>query len=119
LLADGRSLLQRTVDRMTAGDELDLAPDEVTVVTDARYEPLVRSQVSVDVLSEPFGRNTAAAIALATLAIDRPDDDVMVVLPADHLIRREGVFRGVLAAAQDELACGAFGIESPIVSLGA
>ena len=37
---------------------------------------------------EPFGRNTAAAIALAALAIDRPDDDVMVVLPADHHRRR-------------------------------
>ena len=36
------------------------------------------------VIGEPFGRNTAAAVALAALAIERPDDDVMVVLPADH-----------------------------------
>jgi mannose-1-phosphate guanylyltransferase len=118
LLPDG-SLLQRTVKRITEGHELGLDSGDLTIVTDARYEALVRSQVDVAVLSEPFGRNTAAAIALAVLAIDRPDDDVMVILPADHLIAREDVFRGVLAAARDELAQGAFGIESPIVTLGA
>ena len=36
---------------------------------------------------EPMGRNTAAAIALAALAIERPDDEVMVVLPADQTDR--------------------------------
>ena len=74
----------------------------MTVVTDQRYEPLVRAQLPAsDVLVEPAGRNTAAAIALATVDIDRPDDDVMIVLPADHFIRpdREGVFRDVLRTA--------------------
>ena len=41
-------------------------------------------------LVEPAGRNTAAAIALATVAVDRPDDEVMIVLPADHSIRARG-----------------------------
>ena len=67
---------------------------------------------------EPSGRNTAAAIALATVAIDRPEDDVMVVLPADHHIEDEATFRGVLRAAHDELARGAFEIEAPLVTLG-
>ena len=69
---------------------------------------------------EPEGRNTAAAIALATLAVERDDDDVMVVLPADHRIdpEREGLFRSVLRAAADGLATGAFGVESPLVTLG-
>ena len=37
------------------------------------------------------------------VAVDRPDDDVMVVLPADHRIDpdREGLFREVLRAAAD------------------
>ena len=69
---------------------------------------------------EPEGRNTAAAIALATLAVERDDDEVMVVLPADHRIdpEREGLFRAVLRAAADGLATGAFGVESPLVTLG-
>jgi mannose-1-phosphate guanylyltransferase len=72
------------------------------------------------VLAEPLARNTAAAIALATLAIDRPDDEVMLVLPADHAIdpAREGVFRSVLRSAGDHLATGAFDIEEPLVTLG-
>ena len=115
------SLLQKTVHRLTAGAELGLAESDLTVVTDQRYEALVREQVpgGVSVLSEPVGRNTAAAIAFAALAVERDPDEVMVVLPADQLVRREGVFRGLLAAAEIELARGAFGIESPIVTMGA
>jgi mannose-1-phosphate guanylyltransferase len=80
---------------------------------------LVREQLpDVAVLSEPMGRNTAAAIALAVLAVNRPDDEVMVVLPADHLVTDEAGFRGVLSAASS-LADGAFGIDAPIVTLGA
>lgn len=117
LFADG-SLLAKTVGRLTGGHELDMAKDGITVVTDQRYGGLVRDQVDVAVLSEPVGRNTAAAIALATLAIDCDPDEVMVVLPADHLVADESGFRSVLAHAAD-LARGALGIDSPIVTLGA
>ena len=67
-----------------------------------------------------MGRNTAAAIALATLAIDRPDDEVMLVLPADAHIdpARDGVFRDVLRTAAEHLATGSFGIDDPLVTLG-
>ncbi len=44
---------------------------------------------AANLIAEPLGRNTAAAIALATVAVDRPDDDVMLVLPADHLVGDE------------------------------
>lgn len=119
-LFDDGSLLQKTAHRLTAGGELALSSNDLTVVTDRRYDDLVREQLpSVAVLSEPFGRNTAAAIAYAVLAVDRDPDEVMVVLPADHLVHEEAVFRGVLADAERELARGAFGIESPIVTLGA
>jgi mannose-1-phosphate guanylyltransferase len=69
-------------------------------------------------LLEPLGRNTAAAIALAALAIDRPDDEVMLVLPADQSVERADVFGAVLRAAAGHLATGAFGIEDPLVTLG-
>ena len=100
LLGD-ETLLQATVRRL-AGIGGDGVPIDVTVVTDQRYEQLVRAQLpDVRVLIEPAGRNTAAAIALATVAVDRPDDDVMIVLPADHFIRDEGVFRDVAADGRE------------------
>jgi mannose-1-phosphate guanylyltransferase len=114
LLGD-TSLLQATADR------LDGVVDHVTVVTDHRYERLVRDQLpGVDVLSEPMGRNTAAAIALATAAIDRPNDEVMLVLPADAYIdpAKVEVFRDVLRTAGSDLATGSFGIDDPLVTLG-
>jgi len=113
-----RSLLQRTIDRITGHPELALERPDVTVVTDRRYWNLVRTQSpGVRVIAEPAGRNTAAAIALAAILIERPDDEVMLVLPADHTIEREDVFRAVLAGAA-RLAEGSFDIEAPLVTLG-
>jgi mannose-1-phosphate guanylyltransferase len=111
-LLDDRSLLQRTVERLTG-----LTAD-MTVVTDRRYERLVREQVpAAAVVVEPLGRNTAAAIALATLTIERPDDEVMLVLPADQTVDNGEVFRAVLRQAE-HLATGSFDIEDPLVTLG-
>ena len=114
LLGD-ESLLQRTVERVTPL----FAEGDIFCVTDRRYGQLVRDQVpDVRLIVEPSARNTAAAIALATAVIDRPDDEVMVVLPADHWIADEDTFRKVLSIASDRMAWGAFDIEAPLVTLG-
>lgn len=120
-LLGAETLFQRTVRRLVEGRELGLSEDGITVVADRRYASLVREQApGVRLLEEPSGRNTAAAVALATIAIDRPDDEVMLVLPADQTIVAEDLFRAVLAdaAADGGLARGAFEIESPLVTLG-
>lgn len=112
-LIGARSLLQATVERVAG------LTDDVTIVTDRRYERIVRAQApDAAVLVEPLGRNTAAAIALATLMIDRPDEEVMLVLPADQTVERTDVFRDVLRTAAEHLATGAFGIVDPLVTLG-
>jgi mannose-1-phosphate guanylyltransferase len=109
-----RSLLQLTAARL---DSL-IAPADVHVVTDRRYAALVRAQLpGTSVLEEPFGRNTAAAVALAVAAIDRDDDEIIAVLPADHLIGDEALFREVLRGAA-AMATGACGVADPIVTLG-
>jgi mannose-1-phosphate guanylyltransferase len=108
-----RSLLQGTVERLAG-----LTAD-ITVVTDRRYERLVREQVpDVGLVVEPLGRNTAAAIALAALTIERHEDEVMMVLPADHTVERVDVFRDVLRVSAEHLATGAFDIAEPLVTLG-
>jgi mannose-1-phosphate guanylyltransferase/mannose-6-phosphate isomerase len=80
-----------------------IAAEDVHVIADQRHLPLVSQQapqlIGRKLIGEPFGRNTAAAVALAALAIERPDDDVMVVLPADHWIADEPGFRSALGAA--------------------
>jgi mannose-1-phosphate guanylyltransferase len=109
------TLIQRTAARIAPL----LGDADLFCVTDRRYGQLVRDQLpQAGLIVEPNGRNTAAAIALATAAIERPEDEVMLILPADHWIEREDVFRGVIATAVDRLANGAFEIESPLVTLG-
>ena len=112
LLEDGRCLLQATVERLSPLIE----PDDVYVITDARHGPMVREVVpeipSGNIVGEPMGRNTAAAVALAGHAIDRPADDVMVSLHADQAIHDAEGFRAALAAAVDRAAAG------DIVTLG-
>jgi len=114
LLGD-ESLLQRTAARIRPL----VGQGDITVVTDRRYRSLVAAQLPDDrILAEPTGRNTAAAVALAVAAVERPDDEVMLVLPADTTIEREDVYRAVIAAAAGGLALGAFGIDDPLVTLG-
>lgn len=109
------SLLQRTVRRIAPLVD----PTDVFCVVDRRFGHFVREQApGIGLLVEPTGRNTAAAIALATAMIDRPEDEVMLVLPADHWIEREDDFISVLRTASDDLATGAFGIDDPLVTLG-
>ena len=99
-LISDRTLLQRTWDRIVP-DLVDAG--DVAVVTDVRYVDLVRDQLpdlrEEMLLGEPVGRNTAAALALAAVALDRPLDDVMIVLPADHLVADEPGFRAILRQA--------------------
>jgi mannose-1-phosphate guanylyltransferase/mannose-6-phosphate isomerase len=106
-LIGDRTLLQRSWDRIVP--EL-VAAEDVAVVTDRRYEALVREQLpelgAAMVLCEPVGRNTAAAVAFASAALDRAEDDVMLVLPADHLVADEPGFRAILRSAADVAAGG-------------
>jgi len=106
-LVSERTMLQETVERLRglAGAE---AP---TVVSNNEHRFLVAEQLRAigapprAQILEPLGRNTAPAVAVAALALERADSDaVMLVLPADHLIRDVETFhlaiRKAAAAAQ-------------------
>jgi mannose-1-phosphate guanylyltransferase len=52
------------------------------------------------VLTEPVGRNTAAAVGLAAIHLVRLDPEaVLTVLPADHWIERRSAFLALLQSA--------------------
>lgn len=110
-----RTLLRATFERVLPAVA---GPADVAVVVDRRHVGLVRDELpelpAANVLAEPVGRNTAAAIALAAVALDRPADAVMAVLPADHLVVDEPGFREVLARA----AIVAAAADRPLVTLG-
>lgn len=99
LTLDGdTSLLQTTIDRLSpqieAGNVL-----IVTQETHAKGEAY-HALMPYQSLFEPVGRNTAPAIALAAASLMQDGSDpVMVVLPADHIIKDEEQFRAHLACA--------------------
>ncbi len=74
------------------------------VVTGSRHVNLVAEAsstvgVPVKTIVEPLGRNTAPAAVAAALAVD--PEDVLVILPADHVIADEEAFRsGIVACAE-------------------
>jgi mannose-1-phosphate guanylyltransferase len=99
----GRSMLQRTVDRV-----LPLKPKRILVVTNAEQAAATAEQLSfvagvpLDIIAEPVGRNTAPAIGLAAAIIARHDPQgMMVVLPADHYITDEGGFCSTILKAME------------------
>jgi mannose-1-phosphate guanylyltransferase len=104
-----KSLLQRTWERAAAVPGV----TEAAVVTNVAYsykaaEELMdeRDSRAINLLLEPFGRNTAPAIALAALWAEHRfgRDAVMLVLPADHLVEPEGEFA---VAVQDAASIAA------------
>ena len=50
-------------------------------------------------LLEPVGRNTAPAIALACMALDK--DEIVLVTPSDHLIKNKQEYKKVLQKAKE------------------
>lgn len=78
------SLFQHTVNRNKG------LVDDFLLVTNSLQINQAKSQlddISVDIskiIIEPIGRNTAPAIALAALSLDK--DDIMIVTPSDHMI---------------------------------
>jgi mannose-1-phosphate guanylyltransferase len=97
-----RSFLQQAVDRV-----LPLAPlENIIIITNAVQAPEVRRQLpklpKENVIAEPIGRDTCAAVALGAAVVgQRSTTAVMAVLPADHVIPEEKKFQQVLADSFD------------------
>lgn len=106
-LVGDRSMLQRTTARL----EKLFTPESIYVITAADYREIVLEQVpeipEENVIIEPYGRDTAAAIGLGGVIVKKRDQKgIMIVLPADHYIADEKRFCQVLQAAIDAAAEG-------------
>lgn len=100
LTSDGKTMLQLTVERA-----LNFADaDKIFVVTNKAYRDIVLSQAPIlspeNILCEPVARNTAPCAALAAkIAMKKFGDSVMVVMPADHLIKDTANFVSAINTA--------------------
>jgi mannose-1-phosphate guanylyltransferase len=79
-------------------------PERVFVITAARFVPLVRQHLpeipAANIVGEPMRRDTAAAVALAGLLVEkRCGPAVLALLTADHLIAPTDRFQAALRAA--------------------
>lgn len=87
------TMIQATVDRLSGIVE----KDNIFIITNELQRPEVIKQLhnvpEENIIEEPFGRNTAACIGLASIIVKAKDPDaVTVVLPADHIIKEKDKF---------------------------
>ena len=96
------TMIQATVGRLEGIVE----KENIYVITNKlQRDEIVRQLSDVpaeNILEEPFGRNTAACIGLASSIIKKKDSDaVTIILPADHIIKDTDKFHSTLKTAAD------------------
>ena len=97
-----QTLLQGTLERSTGL----VPPDRTWIVTNRSQAAQVADSLPhfdmEHIWAEPLSRNTAPSIGWAALKLRQIDPDaVMVVLPADHIIKPAPVFRRTIQHAAD------------------
>src|SRR5215471_17869335 len=100
-IVDKKTMLEQTIARLRPI----VSPDHIWTVTNAEQTAALKKQLPAAsrkrVLTEPVGRNTAAAIALAAIHIRHAakGDALMAVLPSDHFIAQPEKYRRIVASA--------------------
>lgn len=118
-LPDGEGLLQKTLKRSAqlagVSKVLTITNRDYYFQTRDEYEELkLNSAIDFSYVLEPCARNTAPAIAMAAISLNEHEDAVMLVLPADHIIKNQQDFEvavdsAISLAQQDYLVT--FGIQ--------
>ncbi|MDI1307906.1 MAG: mannose-1-phosphate guanylyltransferase/mannose-6-phosphate isomerase [Methylotenera sp.] len=117
-LADGQSLLQKAFLRgallPNVSEVLTVTNRELFFKTKDEFSKVNTSNLATSFILEPFGRNTAAAIAAAALDVVRRhgENAVMLVLAADHLIANQQAFEDAVSIAIE------FALDGKIVTFG-
>ena len=94
------TMIQATVNRLKGI----ISPDNIYIITNKLQIAGMLAQLPElpveNIIEEPFGRNTAACIGLASILIRKKDPNaVTLVLPADHIIDGEEEFHNTLLDA--------------------
>ena len=113
LADDGElSLLQDTVRRLGSR----VTPDRMVIVTSEGLRPEIKRQISdylapgADrclIVGEPSGRNTAPAVLLGAMLVQRKEPDaVIIAAPADHVVQDSAAFELALDTSVRAAAAG-------------
>lgn len=105
-LADpDKTMLQQTALRVESVCQM----DKLIIVSNQDHRFMVAEQLKqigldqAEIILEPEGKNTAPAIALAAFSVIKNyGDDLMLVLPADHVIEKTDEFCAVLRSIPEE-----------------
>lgn len=102
-----KSLLAQTIERFLGLVEA----KDIIIVTNERYIFHVQAELKAinaqesHIITEPMGKNTAPAIALAQSycksVLKCDDDEILFVSPSDHLIKPIDAFKDLIRNAQD------------------
>ncbi len=122
LALDGeRTMIQRTLDRLTKPDPLLRLskPEDVWVITNRLLSGAICTQLDCvpqgQVICEPAARNTAPAAGLAAFLIERRQPNaVLGIFPSDHVIGDEATF---VALIQRAIALAAAGDNMVVLGL--
>ena len=93
-IIDNKSLIEQTIDRaLRITDE-----DNIFIITGKRYKDAFSTYIpnfkKDNIIYEPVGRDTAAAVALGVLAVkEKIGNSNVVIIPADPIIKDEDLFR--------------------------
>jgi len=98
-LFDEKSLFQLTVERNSkvCDNQFIVSNTEQYFLALDQLEEL--NKINNNYLLEPIGRNTAPAIALACMALEK--EEIVLVTPSDHLIKDEAEYAKVLLQAKE------------------
>jgi len=112
-LTSDKSMIKETADRFSTSADPSLSFTTPLVVGSVKHKHLLDQALPESrKILEPFGRNSAPAVAAACLAYDAKD--LILILPADHSIQDVPAFHLAIAAAAKAAEDGAivtFGIE--------
>ena len=97
-LTGDSTLIQKTIHRIKPIIKL----KNIFIITANSQVRKIKEQLAEtppqNIIDEPFGKNTAPCIGLASLYVKKRDPKgVMVAMPADHLIKNEGRFREIIS----------------------
>lgn len=119
-LFDDKSLFQLTVKRNSSicSKQLIVSNTEQYFIASDQLDELGDKSES-SYLLEPIGRNTAPAIALACMTLDK--ESIVLVTPSDHLIKNQTSYEAVLQRAKELASEGflvTFGIKPSFAETG-
>jgi len=97
-----KTMIRQTVDRIIG----EIPSENIYVITTSTLADSIKNELSQipvkNIISEPFGRNTAACIGLAAVIISKRDPNaIMAVMTADHIIEPPDVFLKALKCAEE------------------